>query len=236
MNKVDSVISVLLFRGKPVDSRSWQAVKPLGEMIEIQDVFFQMPISKTIEELSQITKADLPWAEDHFQERLAGPSNPGKEYKNWPYYRPQDDDVRFRETGKFSHTYQERFWPPKTKGIRFSMGDYQDIRDRLRDDPTTRQAFLSIWHPEDQSNELNRRLPCTIGYWFRRSGDVLNITYLIRSCDAARHLRNDVYMTQRLAMDIAEYIDAQLGRMTIWIGSLHCFEGDRFFLKKRLKR
>ncbi len=236
MNRVDSAISFLLFKGQRVESRSWQAVRPLGGMIEVQDLFFKMPIYKTKDELAKVTKADLPWAEDHFQERLAGPTNPGKQYKNWPYYRPEDDDKRFRETGEFSHTYQERLWPPPVKGIRFVMGDYQNIRDRLRDNPTTRQAFLSIWHPEDQSNTLNRRLPCTIGYWFRRIGDTLNITYLIRSCDATRHFRNDVYMTQRLAIDMAEYIEADLGIMSMWIGSLHCFEGDRFFLQKKLKR
>ena len=43
----------------------------------------------------------------------------GKEYLNWPYYRPKDHDSQFRSEGDelFSHTYMERFWPPIIKGI-----------------------------------------------------------------------------------------------------------------------
>ena len=234
MNQIDSAVSYLLFKGQPAESNSWQAISPLEEMFEVLDLFLQMPLCQSRDELMKMTKADLPWAEDHFQERLSGPSNPGREYKNWPYYRSEDDDPRFRFDGEFSHTYQERFWPPKQKGIRFEMGDYSDVVDRLNSDPPTRQAFLSIWHPEDQSNTPKRRLPCSIGYWFKKEGSRLNLTYLIRSCDAARHLRNDVYMAQRLAMVVANSVDLRVGRMSMWIGSLHYFKSDVYHLKKKL--
>ena len=103
---------------------------------------------------------------------------------------------------------------------------------------STRQAFLSIWHPEDQSNN-DVRLPCTIGYWFKISNNVLNMTYLIRSCDARRHFRNDVYMTQRLALDMLSYLDnpkISIGKMSMWVGSFHCFESDRYFINKEIKK
>ena len=159
-------IESLLEVKKTTSVGTWQSVKSNYKMYEVDNLHLEMDICKTIDDLAFQTQAHLPWSEDHFLERLAGASNPGKQYKNWPFYSNKIDNSRFRSTGKFSHTYQERFWPTKKQGIRFIMGDYRDIQNRLRNSPSTRQAFLSIWHPEDQSNN-DQRLPCTIGYWFK---------------------------------------------------------------------
>jgi len=235
---IKNAIRVLLYRKEINNPNKWQAVEIKDPMYEINNVFLDMDICKSIDVLSLETKADLPWSEDHFQERLNGASNPGEQYKNWPYYSKETDDNRFRTNGLFSHTYQERFWPLKVSGNRFKMGDWNDIKDRLSSDATSRQAFFSIWHPEDHSNN-NVRLPCTIGYWFNVRNNELNLTYLIRSCDARRHFRNDIYMTQRLAMDMLESINktnknVSLGKMTMWIGSFHCFVSDVYSLNKTL--
>lgn len=236
---INKAITDLINSKNIIESNKWQAVNIENgvRMIEINNLFLQMQICETIKELELETNADLPWAENHFKERLAGATNPGEQYKNWPYYRASLDNERFRKNNHFSHTYQERFWPPKIKGIRYKMGDYLDVKKRLKKDNTTRQAFLSIWHPEDQSNN-DVRLPCTIGYWFKINNNKLDVTYLIRSCDARRHFRNDIYMTQRLAMDILKYLDSDnitLGILTVWIGSFHCFESDLYTLKKQVK-
>lgn len=239
---VENFMRVLITSGKRVKSNNWQAQKgkTVGQfsMIEVNDLFVQMKMVSDKTELGLATKADLPWAEDHFCERISGvASNPGKQYINWPYWKV---DANFMESGIFSHTYQERFWPPKNVGIRYKAGDLNDIVDRLIEDDTTRQAFLSIWHPEDQSNN-NVRVPCTIGYWFSIRDFQFNVTYLIRSCDARRHLRNDVYMTQRLAQRIVgrlnesrkSFRELELGLMNMWVGSLHCFTSDVNYLIRK---
>lgn len=232
---IRTALQVLLHSGKTTETEHWQAVKAPDRMVSVDNIFLKMDLEEDIGTLARLTCADLPWAEDHFQERLAGPSNPGVQYKKWPYYRPSTDDGRFRRTGKFSHTYQERFWPPKKTGIRFPMGDYTDVKERLKSDRTTRQAFLAIWHPEDQYNH-GERVPCTIGYWFKITDSQLNITYLIRSCDAVRHFRNDIYMAQRLAHDVAEHVGGcTLGELSMWIGDFHCFVNDLYTLKKQIK-
>lgn len=238
---VENFIKTLLMSGRRVASEKWQACheKNVGfyDMLEICDLFARMRITENSKQLAEDIGADLPWADDHFMERVSGiPSNPGKEYANWPYWKV---DGKYMQGQIFSHTYQERFWPPSKTGIRYKAGDLSDIVQRLSKDKTTRQAFLSIWHPEDQSNN-DVRVPCTIGYWFKIQDDLLNITYLIRSCDARRHLRNDVYMTQRLAKYVMEYLNCNghkigLGIMSMWIGSLHCFDSDILYLKKKVK-
>jgi len=235
----ESLIRQLIDSKKLSYTKRWQAIEVENPVIELTNVFKSMEICKDICSLAEETKADLPWAEDHFVERISGPTNPGVQYKNWPYYRPDLDNGRFRPDGLFSHTYQERFWPPKKEGVRFTMGDWNDVVDRISEDLSTRQCFLSIWHPEDQSNN-KVRLPCTIGYWFKVIDDHLDCTYLIRSCDARRHFRNDIYMTQRLVFEMISRLKSlglsiNPGLLHIWIGSFHCFQSDLYYLKKTNK-
>jgi hypothetical protein len=54
----------------------------------------------------------------------------------------------------------------------------------------------------------------------------------------ARHFRNDVFMTQRLASDMRNYVDPnlELGTMSMWIGSAHCFKNDLYYLKQKIKK
>jgi thymidylate synthase len=242
---IDNLLRVLVNSGKDSKSQRWQALPSVttiseNPIIEVCDLFVKMHMADqdTIlgsNILLDQTGADSPWAEDHFTERLAGPSNPGEQYKNWPYWKP---DSKFMDGQVFSHTYQERFWP-KGKGLRYDLGDWEDVKNRMARDIYTRQAFLAIWHPEDQSNN-GVRVPCTIGYWFKVTDGVLNMTYLIRSCDARRHLRNDVYMAQRLAWEMAVHLrrcgnDIKVGQMNMWVGSLHCFQSDMYTIKKQIR-
>jgi hypothetical protein len=252
---VDNLLRVLVNSGKNVYSEKWQALpivrttsqNPIlqrqaslefeNQMIEVCNLFLTMNMIEDPSNLAELVGADLPWAEDHFQERIAGSSNPGEQYKNWPYWKV-DDKFMLPESGEFSHTYQERFWPNFT-GNRYDAGTWEDVKDRLADDTSTRQAFLAIWNPEDQSNN-GVRVPCTIGYWFKVRDGFLDVTYLIRSCDARRHLRNDIYMTQRLAHEMLDHLRKEgrcldLGSLSMWIGSLHCFHSDMYEIKKQIK-
>jgi hypothetical protein len=69
----------------------------------------------------------------------------------------------------------------------------------------------------------------------------MHCVYYIRSCDAVRHFRNDVYMTCRLVQwlidmcqwkqfDVDEdnqyWEDIVPGILTMHITSFHCFEGE----------
>jgi len=219
-------------------SKKWQGIDTEFKLLEIFNTIWQVEMPRTICRLEKATNADLPWAEDHFKERLNGePLNPGNQYKNWPYYRQVDNDKMFRdyEDNKFSHTYMERFWPPKDLKIRYPAGNFDDFIEKFKQDPHGRQHYFSIWHPEDQSPGY-RRLPCTLGYYFQIIEDKLYCTYFIRSCDIFRHFKNDIYMTVRLAQytlyELTEELPyLELGDLQMWIGSLHCFEPER----KRLK-
>lgn len=240
--------------GQKIESPNWQGLGNPVTLIEILGQSLRCSMPQTYEELNENMKLKSSWAEDHFQERVEGvPTNPGKTYRDWPYYKEDS----YRAGGKFSHTYQERFWPKQagtslvssTRGIRYVFGDYNDLVDLLFREPETRQAYLPIFFPEDTGAVKGQRIPCTLGYLFTVRGDIMNLTYYMRSCDYIRHLDNDIYMAVRLAQHTLDQLirrqqnlktnkdwkKVKLGIMTMHIESLHCFKSDIYELKKRLR-
>src|SRR5438105_2869350 len=114
-------IDSLKTHGAKVDPGRWQGVPTEGKpdlvTQELLDLDLSFPIADTMPELVEQIQPNVPWAENHFQERVSrDPSNPGVEFKNWPWWRGQDAlamafDPEQGLNPKFSHTYQERFWP-----------------------------------------------------------------------------------------------------------------------------
>lgn len=245
-----SIYDTLEYRLKqlaqPVDAGHWQGESTKGkpdmvtyEVLNQSFTWAQLPETKEV--LADVVKPNLPWAENHFLERVSGdPLNPGEEYKNWPYYKHRPENDRFRsEGGKFTHTYMERIWSPRIPGIRYDFGNLDDLILLLARQPYTRQAFLPIWFPEDTGAAHGGRVPCTLGYHFIKRGDYMQVTYYIRSCDWVRHFKDDVYLTVRLL----QWVLATLGNMypEEWAGvkpsylifhctSLHLFAADRVAL------
>lgn len=279
----DSIVAQLhhgLLEASPVDTGHWQSLKnvPHTATRELFRVCVETPIPQTREAAQEAVQPNLPWAEDHFQERVGGlPTNPGSQYMNWPWYQPgwkaqqiggadcTPSPIGGAETApplKFSHTYQERMWPRMAgydfydpgqiqrdwgdnRGIRYRYGDLNDVVELLAREPTTRQAFLPIWFPEDTGAHHKERVPCTLGYHFILRGGLLHVTYYIRSCDFLRYFRDDVYMAMRLGQWIREelvprrgqhdeedrnadhpWAGIDMGILQMNIVSLHVFEGD----------
>jgi len=247
IKEIVDIYEKLLIEGQNSENTKWQAItidSVNNPLFGINNSFIEFP---EFTNLAEELMPDLPWAEDHFLERINGkPINPGIEYKNWPYYKKSDNDELFRSGGKFSHNYMERYWPRKAgdfeesymvsdnRGIRYEMGDLNDVIERINENNYTRQAFLAVWHPEDQSNN-GVRVPCTIGYWFNMENGKLTMTYLLRSCDAIRHFRNDVYMSYRLLQHVCEKTGLTPGKLKMWIGNFHCFKSDIYTLTKIVK-
>lgn len=247
-----------LLNSKPVNRNEWQGEVSLDPQLmtyELQNVILEYhPTSVTHIEAS-VTGADMPWAEDHFQERVSGkPLNPPPSAEKWPWHTAAKD--KHKMGGQFSHTYPERFWPKEAghfdenheligdstcwyphQGIRFQYGDLGDLVEQLRQRPFSRQAYLPVFFPEDTGAPLFQRVPCTLGYHFIRNGMNLDCNYFIRSCDMTRHFRNDVYFTVRLLQWMQEKVQDEsgfpmIGKMTMFISNLHIFEGDRWRYQK----
>ena len=222
----------LLDRGFKAPAGKWQGTDEFShhymKVLYNHDFVINIPVSQTV--LAERSYADMPWAEEHFQERISGqPLNPGEAYKRWPYNTfGGNNDEFLRHDGKFSHTYMERF-------------AYHHNLDKvikvLQKNPGTRQAYFPIFFPDDvEIGLLGDRIPCTLGYHFHYFGKRLHINYYIRSCDAFRHFHNDIYFTGRLLQHVAKETKHQPGNAFMYIANLHIFENDEYHIKKRLKQ
>ena len=246
---LENVFHEMVHFSKIRQVNNWQGNSDFkGSMMRVlHEVSLRFNCPLNIDKAQDITLCDLPWSEDHFQERIGGkPTNPGNTYKYWPYHIDLDNS-NYKEE-KFSHTYQERFWPKRADtaphvgfplvGIRYELGDLNDLIEQLGNDPATRQAYLPIWFPEDTGAQ-NRRVPCSLGYYFYIDNGFINCIYNIRSCDIYRHFRNDVYFTIRLLQYIQETINnkynlqLKLGTIKMDIYNLHLFVNDSYALIKK---
>jgi hypothetical protein len=237
----------LLANGSAVKTEKWQGRDRPPDMVELLNQTFEAPIPPTPYEGFGSLPVNLPWAEDHFEERVGGkPLNPGEQWKNWPYYRNNIANDQFRTEGRrFTHTYMERFWPKlagdgdgPNQGIRYPYGDLDDLISLFRREPLTRQAYLPVWFPEDTGVVHGGRVPCTLGYHFIIRGNPMRMHcfYPIRSCDAIRHLPDDIYLACRLTQWICEGLApthaVTPGGLTMFIVSLHAWEQERNVLRK----
>jgi len=240
-----------LISAPPVFLGEWQSQKVDTKMRELLHVVFEWPIPETINSLGRQTGARLPWAEDHFLERVSGePMNPSPSEAWWPFREKKDGDTNTSHKSEgeaFSHTYPERMWPKYSnggepnlygvttprQGIRFEYGDLNDVVVQLRDHPNTRQAYLPIWFPEDTGAVHGKRVPCTLGYHFTIRNGVLDISYFMRSTDLIRHFQDDVYLACRLAQWMVVQLQNEnpdrplrVGKLIFHTANMHIFDDD----------
>lgn len=243
-----------LLAADPTYVGEWQSQKAVhgaNTTYEIINAAFSMPIPETFTEAAFIVSPNLPWAEDHFQERISGePLNPPPSNAWWPFN--VEGNALHKAEEIFSHTYPERYWPKRAEpgqladqnrsnrvGVRFEYGDLQDVVNLLTKSPYSRQAYLPVWFPEDTGSVEGQRVPCTLGYQFlireTPTGKKIHIIYGMRSCDFIRHLPDDIYMTIRLAQwmrDQLQFDGMKMGTLYFHAGSLHIFESDRYALSR----
>lgn len=251
-----------LLAADPVYVGEWQSQRDVtgaNTTYEILNASFQMPMPDFPSEAARVTGANLPWAEDHFRERVSGePMNPPPSNAWWPFN--VNGNALHKADEKFSHTYPERYWPKFANiegetdkgrqifvphiGTRFEYGDLGDVIELLKRSPYSRQAYLPVWFPEDTGSASGQRVPCTLGYQFiireGAAGKRLHVIYHMRSCDFMRHLADDIYMTIRLgqwmrdqlqsSVDDQRFAGMTLGTLYFSAGSLHIFEPDRVAL------
>lgn len=257
----------LLKQARRVEVPTWHAQdvtdNPLLVSYEFPgNVSLTCQMNQDIEGMQEFCQPQLPWAEDHFQERVSGiPMNPPPSAAQWQTAGVADKHRTVEEDGEmvYSHTYPERFWPQRAGvmghaedgtyridgrainiphyGIRFRYGDLGDVVNLLDKEPLTRQAFLPVWFPEDTGAHHGGRVPCSLGYHFMIREDEVDITYMIRSVDYVRHFKDDVYMAMRLGLWMREELKGRghnlaNGILTMHVMSMHFFEGDRMRMER----
>jgi hypothetical protein len=218
---IETAIHHLKSYGEVVTVERWQGYPTKGKpdlvTKELMNVSLDIPMKSDLDTLRQEIKPNLPWADLHFRERVSGiATNPDVSYEQWPWGEAAQAALTASAGTQFSHTYSERFWPRRAgakgddylydvrRGIRYEYGDLTSVIALLHKEPYTRQAYLPIFFPEDTGARHGGRIPCTLGYHFLLRYNQFHMWYFIRSCDAVRHFRDDLYLAVRLLLWMLE--------------------------------
>ena len=179
--------------------------KRVANTVELLNVAYSVS-SPRLEDL----EPHQPWADVEFEDRVSREvRNPGNAWKELP-----EVWIPMKESdGLYSYTYNER--------ILFQLNS---ILHELKENPPSREAYLSIWNSTVDPLRLSRRrVPCSLGYQFLIREDKLLITYLQRSCNFNKHFQGDVYLARKFQEWMANKLGITSGSFSHWIGSLHIF-------------
>ena len=124
--------------------------------------------------------------------------------------------------------YSEDGELPKAYGIRWGW-QWDTVLDHLRNDPTSRQVFLSTWFaPEDVTASPRSPMPpCLVGLQLRIINHRLELTVFSRSCDIVIGLPHDVMNMCFVAHLIANELKVATGAVHFMFSDLHLYEGHR---------
>lgn len=188
---------------------------PEYETTELQNYCYTILNAKS----SEIPNVTQPWADAEFKERITKPENgqfinPGEAWK-----LRENIWGEFFHNGKFGYSYNELIW---------NNDQFTKIVNRLKEDPDSRQLWISLWDPTRDPDLLGgvSRVPCSLGYAFQVREGKLNMHYVMRSCDFSTHFANDVYLAIKLLEYVAELTGYEVGNFTHTIFSLHVYRKD----------
>lgn len=188
---------------------------PEYETTELQNYCYTI-LDANSKDIPNVTQ---PWADAEFIERITEPKdgefiNPGEAWK-----LRENVWGEFFHNGKFGYSYNELIW---------NNNQFTKIVERLKQDPDSRQLWISLWDPTRDPDLLGgvSRVPCSLGYGFQVREGKLNMHYIMRSCDFSTHFANDVYLAIKLLEYVAELTGYEVGNFTHSIFSLHIYRKD----------
>lgn len=174
-----------------------------------------------------------PWADAEFKERVTDPwerypdGEPLLESISLPNFINPGEAWKLREEvwseymhdGKLAYTYNELLW---------NNDQLTKIMNRLKEDPDSRQLWISLWNPNKDPDFLGgvSRVPCSLGYGLQVRDGKLNLHYVMRSCDFVTHFRNDVYLAIKFLEWVAEKTGYPVGDFTHTMFSCHVYNKD----------
>jgi thymidylate synthase len=163
------------------------------------------------------------WVKQEWEDRLVGGLNPGRAWRQrkdvWQEFLehdgPKAKEVK-KGLGRFSYTYSQR------------MGGNHIFKviEELEKHPNSRQLWVPVWKTEDEDRRGDRRVPCSLGYWFVQREGELEMTYMMRSCDFATHYPNDVALASIMQKYVASKTGYEVGTFTHFVGSFHIYAKD----------
>lgn len=203
VNGYVELVHHVLNHGRSVAPRGLKTVEIEDAVVHIHDVYNTLPIGVgrgTVPGIGAVEACQL----------LAGVSVPELVIAIGPQFANYTED-----NGKFHGAY----------GLR-TAGQYEVMIDRLRQDPDTRQAVVTIWDPEFDTLAQKKDYPCTVLHQFRIRDNRLNMSVYMRSNDVWLGAAYDFFQFTRVQLAMCSVLGIEPGTYSHHVGSLHLYESN----------
>lgn len=136
--------------------------------------------------------------------------------------------------------YVENGLLPRAYGLRY-VWQLPTLIEHLISDPSSRQAYLGIWHSQDDMADGPRSPmpPCPVGMHFRvrqRGNLTLDATLVLRSSDIMIGLPHDLMTFGMLLTLVARATNYRVGRLHMTLLDLHLYAGHRTIAQSMLRQ
>lgn len=108
--------------------------------------------------------------------------------------------------------------------------------DKLKKDPDTRQAVITLWDPHRDNLPDARDYPCTLSLTFSVQGGALELDIVMRSNDVWLGLPYDLFQFTQLQLTVANSLSLRVGQYRHTVLSMHMYERDRDVVNTFLSR
>lgn len=119
-----------------------------------------------------------------------------------------------------------------TAGLISSVNQIDEVVNKLKKDPDSRQAVVAIYSKEDLIGAGGLNTPCTMTLQFLLRGGNLHTIVNMRSSDVVKGLTYDVFVFTMVQEYVARQLQVPLGHYYHNAGSLHLYETDLDLLSK----
>ena len=201
VNGYVDLVKHVLEHGKEVAPRGQKTREIEDAVIRIDDVYNTLPVGVnrgTVPGIGAVEACQL----------LSGTSFPDLVIAVGPQFSNYAED-----NGLFHGAY----------GLR-TNGQYEVVIDRLKTDPDSRQAVVTIWNPQLDLQPQKRDYPCTILHQFRIRDNKLNMSVYMRSNDVWLGAAYDFFQFTRVQLAMASVLGIEPGKYAHHVGSLHIYE------------
>lgn len=124
----------------------------------------------------------------------------------------------YSDDGHLSKAYGSRWW-----------WQLDLVVDHLKNDPTSRQVYMSTWDPAQDltTGPRSPMPPCLIGLQFKIAADRLETTVYSRSCDIIVGLPHDLMNMCFLTHLVANELGIRAGQVHFMFADLHLYDMHR---------
>lgn len=138
------------------------------------------------------------------------------------YYAPRL--ARFSSDGE--KLAGSAYGPKLFRPARTGRSQWETVRNLLAEDPASKRAVVSFFHPDELTDPANPDVSCTLALqFFLRDGHLHTTTYM-RGNDAVIGLLSDVFSFTVIQEFTALQLGVQLGSYGHHVGSMHINEAD----------